>query len=217
MRVAVIHEWLATFGGSERVTEEILSLYPGADLFALVDFYPAAFAEFSCEYPDHDIIYSAFADGRRHFRWYLPLMPFAVEQFDLSSYDLVISSSHAVAKGIVPRPHQVHVSYVHTPMRYAWDRQNDYLAATGMAQACKSAGARVLMHYLRMWDARTAHGVDKYIANSEFIARRIRKIYGRDAVVVHPPVDVERFSATGEKDDYYASVARFVLTNGLTC
>jgi glycosyltransferase involved in cell wall biosynthesis len=210
MRVAVIHEWLATYGGSERVTEEILGLYSGADLFVLVDFYPRHLRGFLAGTKITTSFIQHLPLARRHFRWYLPLMPLAVEQFDLSPYDLVISSSHAVAKGIMPRPDQIHVSYVHTPMRYAWDRQSDYLARGGMARLWKSASVRVLMHYMRLWDARTAHGVDKYIANSGFIARRISKIYGRDSVVVHPPVDVERFAVTAEKDHYYISVARFV-------
>jgi glycosyltransferase involved in cell wall biosynthesis len=210
MRVAVIHEWLATFGGSERVTEEILALYPGADLFALVDFYPPHLRKFLAGTRITTSFIQRLPLARRHFRWYLLLMPLAVEQFDLSQYELVISSSHAVAKGVMPRPDQIHVSYVHTPMRYAWDRQDDYLAGSGMWRAWKSASARVLMHYLRLWDARTAHGVDQFIANSEFVARRINKIYGRRAAVVYPPVDVERFEPTSEKSRHYISVARFV-------
>lgn len=210
MRVAIIHEWLATFGGSERVTEELLALYPGADLFVLVDFYPGHLREFLTGTKISTSFIQRLPLARRHFRWYLPLMPLAVEQFDLSSYDLIISNSHAVAKGVVTHPHQVHISYVLTPMRYAWDLQNSYLARHSMKRKWKSRGARVLMHYLRVWDARTAHGVDRYLAPSKFIARRINKTYGRQSSVVNPPVDVDRFAIGSEKGGHYVSVSRFV-------
>jgi len=210
MRVAIIHEWLSTYGGSERVTEEFLRLYPGADLFTIVDFYPEHLRGFlhgrkiTCSF----IQRMPFA--RKHFRCYLPLMPLAVEQFDLGAYDLVISSSHAMAKGVLTRPHQLHISYVHSPMRYAWDLENRYLEAAGLNAGIKGFGARALMHYLRMWDTRTANGVDQFVANSNFVARRIRKAYGRSSIVVHPPVDVDRFELREQKDDYYVTVSRLV-------
>jgi glycosyltransferase involved in cell wall biosynthesis len=210
MRVAIIHEWLSTYGGSERVTEEFLRLYPEADLFTMVDFFPKHLRDFL----DGKTITCSFIQrlpfARKRFRWYLPLMPLAVEQFDLSDYDLVISSSHAVAKGVITRPHQLHVSYVHSPMRYAWDFENSYLEAAGLSRGIRAVGARSLMHYMRMWDTRTANGVDRFVANSSFIARRIWKIYGRDSTVVHPPVDVDRFEVREDKDDYYITVSRLV-------
>jgi glycosyltransferase involved in cell wall biosynthesis len=208
MRVAIIHEWLSTYGGSERVTEEFLRFYPHADLFTIVDFYPERLRHVL----EGRKITCSFIQGmpfaRKHFRWYLPLMPLAVEQFDLSDYDLVLSSSHAMAKGVITRPHQLHVSYVHSPMRYAWDLQNHYLKSAGMSRGLKVVGARSLMHYMRIWDTRTANGVDHFIANSSFVARRIRKTYGRDSTVVHPPVDVDRFELREDKDDYYITVSR---------
>src|SRR6267378_2076417 len=210
MRVAIIHEWLSTYGGSERVTEEFLRLYPDADLFTIVDFFPEHLRRFL----DGRKITCSFIQGmpfaRKHFRWYLPLMPLAVEQFDVSDYGLIVSNAHAVAKGVLSRPHQLHVSYVQSPMRYAWDLENQYLKSAGMSHGIKAIGARSLMHYMRMWDTRTANGVDQFIANSNFIARRIRKTYGRDSTVVHPPVDVDRFELREDKDDYYISVSRLV-------
>src|SRR5271154_5077749 len=150
MRVAIIHEWLSTYGGSERVTEELLKLYLGADLFTLVDFYPEHLRHFL----DGKRITRSFIQrmpfARKHFRWYLPLMPLAVEQFDLSDYDLVISNSHAMAKGVITRPHQLHVSYVLSPMRYAWDFENHYLEFAGMSHGIRAICARGLMHYMRM-------------------------------------------------------------------
>lgn len=137
-------------------------------------------------------------------------MPLAVEQFDLSSYDLVLTSSHAVAKGVLTGPNQVHVSYVHSPIRYAWDLQHQYLAEAGIKRGIKSWIARSLLHYMRIWDQRTAHGVDAFVANSEFVGRRIRKVYGSKASVVYPPVDVERFELGVKHEDFYVIASRMV-------
>jgi hypothetical protein len=206
MKIAVIHEWLDTYAGSERVLEEILTLYPQADLFVLVDYLSANQRNFleGRQIATSFIQHLPFA--RKHFRWYLPLMPFAIEQFDLSSYDLVISSSHAVAKGVIGRPHQPHISYVHSPMRYAWDLQNDYV----VGNQWRSLPPRALMHYLRMWDTRTANGVDHFVANSDFIAQRILKTYRRSAEVIHPPVDTHKLSAVTDKEDFYVTLSRLV-------
>lgn len=137
-------------------------------------------------------------------------MPLAVEQFDLTRYDLVISSSHAVAKGVLTGPDQLHVSYVHSPMRYAWDLQHQYLRQAGLDRGLKSILVRCLLHQMRQWDARSANGVDVFLANSEYIARRIKKTYRRDAIVVPPPVDVESFGLETEKEDFFLVVSRFV-------
>jgi glycosyltransferase involved in cell wall biosynthesis len=205
VRVAVVHEWLDAYAGSEQVLEQILALFPGADVFALVDFLPAAQRGFLCGHRVTTSFIQKLPFARKRFRGYLPLMPFAVEQFDLSSYDLIISNSHAVAKGVVTRPHQPHVSYVHTPMRYAWDLEGDYLG-----RDWRSIPARLLMHYLRLWDTRTANGVDWFIANSAFIKRRILKTYRRRAEVIYPPVALEKFSVATGKEDFYVILSRLV-------
>jgi hypothetical protein len=137
-------------------------------------------------------------------------MPLAIEQIDLSAYDLIISSSHAVSKGVITRSHQLHISYVHTPLRYAWDFQEQYLGRTAGTGIVKSAMARLLMHYLRIWDLRTSTGVDCFVANSQFVARRIMKTYRRPATVIYPPVDLETFQLNEKKEDYYVTVARLV-------
>jgi glycosyltransferase involved in cell wall biosynthesis len=206
MRVAAIHEWLDTYAGSERVLEEILALYPQADVFAMVDFLPANQRAFLRQHRVTTSFIQHLPFARKRFRRYLPLMPFAVEQFDLSDYDLIISSSHAVAKGVISRPHQPHVSYVHSPMRWAWDLQADYLGHGKW----RSLPPRILMHYLRMWDTRTANGVDYFVANSDFIARRILKTYRRSAEVIHPPVDIEKFAVVANKEDFYVTLSRMV-------
>jgi glycosyltransferase involved in cell wall biosynthesis len=206
MKVAVVHEWLDTYAGSERVLEEILALYPQADVFVLVDFLPAHQRAFLRGRRVTTSFIQHLPFARRRFRWYLPLMPFAIEQFDLARYDLIISNSHAVAKGVISRPYQQHVSYVQSPMRYAWDLQGDYLAGGKW----RSLPARMLMHYMRLWDTRTANGVDYFATNSRFIAQRILKTYRRVAEVIHPPVDIDKFAVVAKKEDFYVTLSRLV-------
>nr|WP_322091623.1 glycosyltransferase family 4 protein [Paraburkholderia bannensis] len=209
-RVAVIHDWLVAYAGSEKVLEQILQMWPNADLFSVVDFFPEPLRGALGGKRAMTSFIQHLPRAKSSFRAYLPLMPLAVEQFDLSEYDLVISSSHAVAKGVLTGPNQVHVSYVHSPIRYAWDLQHQYLAEAGMQRGLRSWLARTMLHYMRIWDQRTAHGVDAFVSNSEFVARRIRKAYGCEASVVYPPVDVERFGLGDERGDYYLVASRMV-------
>ncbi|WP_322015095.1 glycosyltransferase family 4 protein [Paraburkholderia sp. J12] len=209
-RVALVHDWLAAYAGSERVVEQILQLFPQADLYSVVDFFPESQRGVLGGKHAHTSFIQHLPRARKSFRSYLPLMPIAVEQFDLSTYDLVISSSHAVAKGVLTGPHQVHVSYVHSPIRYAWDLQHQYLAEAGIQHGMRSWIARAVLHYMRIWDQRTANGVDAFVANSAFVARRIRKAYGSDATVVYPPVDVERFALGTQHGDFYLIASRMV-------
>ena len=210
LKVAVVHEWLVNCAGSEKVVEQILQVYPQADLFALVDFLGDGERAFLGGRRATTSFLQRMPFARRHYRNYLPLMPLAVEQFDLSAYDLVISSSHAVAKGVITGPDQVHVSYVHTPIRYAWDLQHQYLRESGMARGLKSVIARATLHYLRIWDTRSANGVDSFLANSAYVGRRIRKAYRREATVLYPPVDVARFALRTDKEDFYLTASRMV-------
>jgi len=209
-RVAIVHEWLTTYAGAERVLEEMLRIWPQADLFAVVDFLSDEDRRLLGGRRARTTFVQKLPWARRKYRSYLPLMPLAIEQLDVSAYDLVLSSSHAVAKGVITGPDQLHVSYVHSPIRYAWDLQHQYLAEAGMARGLKSGIARSILHYMRMWDLRTAHGVDCFVANSGFIARRIRKAYRREAEVIHPPVDVERFKLCSDKEDFYLAASRMV-------
>ncbi|MBT9316772.1 glycosyltransferase family 4 protein [Leptothoe spongobia] len=210
MRVAVVHEWLASHAGSEKVVEQILQLYPEADLFSLVDFLSPEQRHFI----GHRSVQTSFIQrlpfSKRVFRQYLPLMPLAVEQFDLSAYDVVISSNHAVAKGVLTAPHQLHISYVHTPIRYAWDLQHQYLRQAGLEGGLKGGITRLILHYLRLWDTVSANRVDRFLANSQFIAKRIWRAYRRPATVIYPPVDVSRFEWQHPRDNFYLTVSRFV-------
>lgn len=207
-RIAVVHEWLLDYAGSERVLKEILELYPQADLFALVDLPDEELKAAIPRRAKATTFLQSFPRPRRWLRYYLPLMPLAIEQLDLSGYDIVISSSHAVAKGVITGPRQLHVSYVYTPMRYAWDLQHEYLRAAGLERGPLSWAARFALHRLRLWDVRTANGVDVFLADSAHIAQRIRKVYRRDAEVLYPPVDVAAFPLGGTKEDFYLTVSR---------
>jgi glycosyltransferase involved in cell wall biosynthesis len=207
----VVHDWLVTYAGSERVLEQILRVFPDADLFAVVDFLPADARDFLGGRPVRTTFIQRLPFARRAFRAYLPLMPLAVEQLDLSGYDLVVSSNHAVAKGVLTGPDTLHVCYCHSPLRYAWDLQHEYLQESGLGFGPRGLAVRWLLQRLRGWDARSAAGVDRFVANSEFVARRVRKAYRRRARVIHPPVDVDAFRPTADPPrDYYVTASRFV-------
>jgi glycosyltransferase involved in cell wall biosynthesis len=148
--------------------------------------------------------------AKTKYRSYLPLMPLAIEQFDLSGYDLVISSSHAVAKGVLVGPDQLHICMCYSPIRYAWDLQFQYLRESSLESGLKSWMARWLLHMMRLWDVRTANAVDHFIAISHFIVRRIEKAYRREATVIYPPVDVYGFAFQPSKEDFYLTASRMV-------
>jgi glycosyltransferase involved in cell wall biosynthesis len=207
-RIAVVHEWLLDYAGSERVLREILDLYPHADLFALVDLPDAELAAAIPKRARATSFLQSLPRPRRWLRYYLPLMPLAIEQLDVSAYDIVLSSSHAVAKGVITGPRQLHLSYVYTPMRYAWDLQHEYLRAAGLERGPLSWAARLVLHRLRQWDVRTANGVDVFVADSAHVARRILKAYRREAEVLYPPVDVADFPLREAKQDFYLTVSR---------
>jgi len=210
-RVAIVHDFLYCYAGAERVLEQIIRVYPDADLFALFDFLPPGQRGFLLDKPvTTTFIQRLPLAGRKH-RLYLPLMPLAIEQLDVSNYDVVISSSYLAAKGVITRPDQLHVCYCHTPVRFAWDLQNQYLAERGLVAGLKSFLARVVLHYIRNWDVRSAGGVDVFLSNSDYVGRRIRKVYRRSSTTIHPPVDTEVFvPGPGPKEDFYLTASRLV-------
>ncbi|WP_168793512.1 glycosyltransferase family 4 protein [Paraburkholderia aromaticivorans] len=208
MRVAIVHDWLVAPGGAEKVLEQIIECFPDADLFSLVDFLEDRKPLGGKPVTTSFIQRLPFA--RRHYRAYLPLMPLAVERLDLSGYDLIITSSHTLAKGVPVRPDQRLVSFVHSPMRFAWDRQHQSLREANLTHGPKSWAARALLHYLRRWDSHSANGVDRLIANSHFVARCVMKTYRRDAAVIPQPVDVHKFELCTRKEDFYLTVSRLV-------
>ena len=210
LRVAIVHDWLTVYAGAERVLEQMLLCYPQADLYSTVDFVPAEQRSFLQGKTVSTSFIQHLPFAKTKYRAYLPLMPLAIEQFDLSQYDLVISSSHAVAKGVLTGPDQCQICMCYSPMRYAWDLQHQYLKETGLDHGPKGWLAKYFLHRLRIWDLRTVNGVDQFIAISNFIARRIEKVYRRKATVIYPPVALDAFTIGEQKADYYLTASRLV-------
>ncbi|KRW74855.1 glycosyl transferase [Pseudomonas sp. TTU2014-096BSC] len=210
MKIAIVHDWLVTYAGAERVLAGLIETWPDADLFAVIDFLSDEDRASLGGKRATTTFIQQLPKAKTHYQKYLPLMPLAIEQLDMSAYDLVISSSHAVAKGVLTGPNQLHISYVHSPIRYAWDLQHQYLHEASLDRGIKAKLARMLLHYMRMWDQRTASGVDEFIANSHFIGRRINKSYRRESTVIYPPVDTRNFTLYAEKEDFYLTASRLV-------
>lgn len=210
MKIAIVHDWLTTYAGAEKVLEQLLKLYPQADIFTIVDFLPERDRAFLVGHKIMTSFIQQLPFAKTKYRNYLPLMSLAVEQFDVSIYDLVISSSHAVAKGIITGPNQKHICICYSPIRYAWDLQHQYLKESGLCQGLKGWIAKYFLHKMRIWDSRTANGVDSFIAISDFIARRIWKVYRRESTIIYPPVDVEAFMLHAVKEDFYLTASRMV-------
>jgi glycosyltransferase involved in cell wall biosynthesis len=202
---------MEVYAGAERVLEQILLAFPDADLFSVADVLVPSQRGFLRGRPVRTSFIQKMPQARKRYRQYLPFMPLAVEQFDVSAYDLVLSSSHAVAKGVLTGPDQLHICYCYSPIRYAWDLQHRYLQEANLTKGLKGAIARSVLHYLRLWDARTANGVDFFIGISQFISRRIWKVYRRDSVVIYPPVDLAGYPLSIlPREDFYLTASRMV-------
>lgn len=209
MKTALIHDWLVTLGGAEKVLESIYEIYP-SPIFTLVK-------------NDRNLIGTIFEKAniktsfiqklpkaKTFYRNYLLFFPLAIEQFDLSEYDIIISSSHAVAKGVLTNSNQLHICYCHTPIRYAWDLYHKYLNETGFSKGLKGFLTKFILHYIRIWDLTTVNRVDYFIANSKYVAKRIAKIYRRQATVIYPPVDIDKFEVFTKKENFFVTASRIV-------
>lgn len=211
MKTAIVHDWLTTYAGSERCVESFTNIWNDADIFSLVDFLNDR---------DRQIILkgknaaTSFVQklplASKYHRHYFPIFPIAIEQFDLSKYDLVLSSSHAFAKGALTNSNQLHICYCYTPIRYAWDLTNQYFDKERLISRIQKLILQPVLHNIRTWDVASANRVDHYVAISKYIARRIKKIYRRDAEVIYPPVDTDKFSCEQKKESYYLTASRFV-------
>lgn len=211
LTVAVVHEWLIEWGGSEDVTRAVLACLPQARLFATVDFLsPQARSRLSA--PEIRTTFLQRAPWVRTRFWnYMPLTPLAVEAHDLRGSQVIVSSSHAFAKGVITTGEQLHVSYIHSPMRYAWDMHHQYLADYQLNLGIKGMLARHLFHRLRLWDRQTANNVDLFLANSRHVQRRIWRTYRRPSRVIYPPVRTNEFClGAAPKEDFYVTVSRLV-------
>ncbi|NQV90393.1 glycosyltransferase [Candidatus Uhrbacteria bacterium] len=207
MKLALVHDYLIQDGGAEKVVDVMHGLWPTAPLYTLL-FDPNTLPTFK----GRDIrtsFLSKLPFGRRKYQWYLPLMPTATEHYNLSEYDVVLSSTSAFAKGVITREDALHVCYCHTPTRYLWSDTHSYLEELRIPKLVKKLLPPVLSH-LRMWDRQAADRVDLFVANSETVRRRIQKYYRRDAVVIHPPVETERFTISSEPKTYFLTGGRLV-------
>jgi len=209
MKAAIVHDWIVTLGGSEKVLKEIYNLYPSADIYTLF-FKEETAQRLGIEpYKIKSSFLKKFPRINKSYRNYLLFFPLAVEQFDLSGYDLIISSSHAVAKGVITHSHQLHICYCYTPLRYAWDLYHQYLKASHF-KGWKAKLAKLILHYIRIWDFTTVSRVDYFIAISNYIAKRIKRVYNRKSTVIYPPVDVDEFELCTKKDTFYLAASRMV-------
>lgn len=206
--VALVHDWCPSFRGGERVLAELARQFEGASVYTLFDFLPRAIKdEYFAGTPFHTSIANRLPGVERYYRALFSLFPLLIEQFNVTQYDAVVSSSAAFARGVLTRPDQPHLCYVHSPIRYAWDEQFSYLQQGAMGYGPKGMLFRWMLHKLRTWDTRTAHGPDLMLANSTYVRGRIRRIYGRDARIVHPPVALEELACLPDKDDYYVTAS----------
>ncbi|WP_298043211.1 glycosyltransferase family 4 protein [uncultured Campylobacter sp.] len=211
MKKALIHDWFSTYAGAEKCIESFTNVWDDFEIYGLIDFLSDANRDKILKGKRaHTSFIQRLPFAKDKYRNYLPLFPLAIEQFDLSDYDVVLSSSHAVAKGVLTHSNQLHIAYVHTPIRYAWDLYHQYLRESGLDRGLKGMLAKYFLHKIRLWDASTANRVDHYVANSRYIARRIKKTYGKPSDVIYPPVDVDKFTLREAKEEFYLTASRMV-------
>ena len=213
--VAIIHDWFSGEfkGGAEKVLKEIEQIIVENksyyEIYSLVNHLNKKH-----KFNQGKIINTSFIQNlpfsKKHFHKYLPLFPLAIEQLDLREFDLIISSSHAVAKGVITSPDQLHISYIHSPMRYAWDQMHVYLESSSYMESKINILLRIILQDLRKWDYLSSVRIDKLVSNSNFTAKRVKKYWGRDSSVIHPPVDTKKFTPRKSRSDFYLSVSRLV-------
>ena len=211
MKIVIVHDWFVNPGGAENVVQAMIDVFPTADIFSVVDFFSDDLrGKFLHGKHTKNTFIQRLPFAKSKYRSYLPLMPFAIEQLDLTEYDLVISSSHAVAKGVITSPNQLHICYCYSPIRYAWDMKFEYLKESNLTKGLKSVFARYFLHKIKIWDFISSNNVDHFIAISHFIKERIYKCYRRDSTVIYPNVDVDSFPLCEEKEDFYFTAPRLV-------
>ena len=214
--IAIIHDWFLkkSFGGAEKVTFILNDLfnagYSTPDIFALTSNIKSLKRNSFKESEVKTSFIQSLPFGKTNVQNYLPILPYAIEQFDLREYDLIISSSHAIAKGVLTSPDQLHISYVHTPMRYAWDQMNTYLKKSKLSKIGFQIPLRFMLYKLREWDFYSSQRIDYIIANSNFTSKRIKKYWGLESYVINPPVDIKRFKYNKNRGNFYMSVNRLV-------
>ncbi|WP_224999731.1 glycosyltransferase family 4 protein [Cesiribacter sp. SM1] len=210
-KAALVHDWLITEGGAEKCVQSFLNVNPNFELFSLIDFFSDEYRQRMLQGKHaHTSFIQKLPTAKSNHRKFLPLFPLAVEQFNLTEYDLILSSSTSVSKGVLTHSNQLHICYCHSPMRYAWDLYYQYLEEAGLNSGMKGWLAKYLLHRMRSWDIISTNRVDHFVANSQFIARRINKVYRREADVIYPPVDTDAFKLHENKEDFYLTASRMV-------
>lgn len=211
MRKVLVHDWYTVYGGAERCIESFTNLWDDFDHYTLVDTLTEEQRKIILKGKTTKTSFiQKLPFGKKKYRSYLPLFPLAIEQFDLSEYELILSSSSSVAKGVLTRPDQLHIAYVYSPVRYAWDLYFQYLKESGLNKGLKGILARYFLHRLRLWDFSTLNRPNYYIAISKYVGERIKKIYGKDSIVIYPPVDTTSFKIGNETSDYFITCSRMV-------
>jgi len=210
MKFAIVHDWIIDIGGAENCLKEIYSLYPMSDVYTLVSKKESLKKLSIPEDKVTNSFISKLPFAKTKYRNYLLFFPLAIEQFDLSEYDVIISSSHAVAKGVLTNSNQLHICYCYTPIRYAWDLYHHYLKESKLDKGLKGFFAKFILHYIRLWDVSTSNRVNYFIAISKYVAKRIKKIYNKDSVVIYPPVDTDEFKVYTKKENFYLTASRLV-------
>lgn len=210
-QIAFVHEWLVTKGGSEAVLEAMLEIWPDAPVYTLVYDQHGPCKQIVENHQVKTSFIQKLPWSKRNHRVYLPLMPLAIEQFDLRDYDIIVSCSHAVAHGIIPHVNQLHINNICIPVRYAWHLYHQYLDESGLTHGVRGAIAKLILHYLRIWDVISTNRVDYYVAISTWVAQNVWRTYRRHADVIYPPVDIKKFQLNeGVKDDFFLTMSRMV-------
>lgn len=211
VKSALVHDWFYTNGGAEKVIQSFIKINPRFDVFGLIDFLSDVDRkEILKGKPVSTSFIQKLPTSKSNHRKFLPLFPLAIEQFDLSDYDIILSSSASVAKGVLTHSNQLHICYCHSPMRYAWDLYHQYLREANLNRGVKGWFAKYILHRIRIWDVIAANRVDFFIANSNYIAKRIKKIYNKEATVIYPPVNTDDFELYEQKEDFYLVASRMV-------
>ena len=211
MKVAIVHEWLTVIAGSESCFKVFTEIYPNADIFVLVSDEESVKKLGINPNRIKTSFIQKLPKSKTKWKNYLPFFPFSVEQFDLSEYDLIISSSHAVAKGVITNANQIHICYIYSPIRYAWDLYHQYLSEANLNKGIKGFIAKLILHYIRLWDFSTANRVDEFIPISKYIEKRVWRTYRRKSYkVIYPPVAIDDFTLKLDKEDFYLTASRLV-------
>lgn len=211
MKKALVHDWYYTNGGAEKVVHSFTNIWKDFDHYSLIDFLSEKDRDFILKKKN---VNTSFIQNlptvKKNHRKFLQLFPYAIEQFDLSNYDLIISSSASIAKGVITNQNQLHICYCHSPVRYAWDLYHEYLRDKNLTSGIRSLYAKRVLHKIRTWDMISSNRVDEFVTNSHYIAKRIKKIYNREATVIYPPVNIKDFKLEVNKENYYVAASRLV-------